>query len=327
MTGTAYRTPSVSVVIPLYNKADDVSRAVLSVLAQSVSDFELIVVNDGSTDGGETVVARLEDPRIRIVNQRNAGDGAARNRGVLEASGELIAFCDADDEWMPAFLETVIRLAERFPQCDVLATSYVIRERDGLDFAAPVVSGGHGGLWEGVLEDYFATASKSGTPWLSSCVAVKRDAMMAVGGFPTGVKVGADLLGWARLASAYEIAISTSPQAIFYLRGAFPAAPVRTPELPDTVGAELARMAAAAPSQRQPAMRRYAGMWHRVRAMMFVYHGRRSDAFRELRKALRYSPADSRIYALSVLALMPTGLSDRALGAITRWKATPRRLT
>lgn len=99
----------VSVVIPLYNKAPYILRTLESMAAQTYSDFEVIVVNDGSTDDSEAVARQFQDKRVRIVSQANAGPGAARNRGVAEAAGELVAFCDADDEWLPHYLETAMQ--------------------------------------------------------------------------------------------------------------------------------------------------------------------------------------------------------------------------
>ena len=102
----------VSVIIPLYNKAAHVGRALRSVSAQTFGDFEVIVVDDGSTDGGAGAVGLHADPRVRLVSQSNAGPGAARNRGAAEAGGEVLAFLDADDEWLPGFLEEGVRLLD-----------------------------------------------------------------------------------------------------------------------------------------------------------------------------------------------------------------------
>lgn len=107
----------VSVIIPLYNKEPYVRRALLSVAAQTFGDYEVIVVDDGSEDAGARVVESFAresgaGARLRLVRQQNAGPGAARNRGVEEARGELVAFLDADDEWLPGYLEECARLLE-----------------------------------------------------------------------------------------------------------------------------------------------------------------------------------------------------------------------
>ncbi len=108
--------PRVSVVVPLYNKSATIGTALGSVLGQSYRDLELIVVDDGSTDGGASVPAAAADPRVRIISQANAGPGAARNRGLRESRGEYVAFLDADDEWQPDFLETAVGALDGDPE-------------------------------------------------------------------------------------------------------------------------------------------------------------------------------------------------------------------
>ena len=102
----------VSVVVPLFNKAGYVTRCLDSILGQTFGDFELIVVNDGSTDGSEVLVSSYTDRRIRLIGQANAGPGAARNRGLMEARGEYVAFVDADDEWLPQYLESGVNILD-----------------------------------------------------------------------------------------------------------------------------------------------------------------------------------------------------------------------
>jgi len=109
----------VSVVIPLYNKEDYVVRCVNSVLEQSFTDFELVIVDDGSTDNSAHLVSQFTDPRIILVHQGNTGPGAARNAGLLRSKGKYVAFLDADDYWNKDFLYVAVSRLESASQCDV----------------------------------------------------------------------------------------------------------------------------------------------------------------------------------------------------------------
>jgi glycosyltransferase involved in cell wall biosynthesis len=105
---------SVSVVLPLYNKAAFLRRTLDSIAVQTFSDFEVIIVNDGSIDGGEALAEAYPDSRFRTLHQANAGPGAARNRGLAEAKGSFIAFLDADDEWLPEYLERNLKFIKTY---------------------------------------------------------------------------------------------------------------------------------------------------------------------------------------------------------------------
>jgi glycosyltransferase involved in cell wall biosynthesis len=119
--------PKVSVVIPLYNKAPWVRASLDSIARQTEPDFEAIVVDDGSTDEGADIVGRYPDRRFRLVRQPNAGPGAARNRGIAEARSGVLAFLDADDEWLPGFLDAGLRaLAAAGPDVAATVCGYVL---------------------------------------------------------------------------------------------------------------------------------------------------------------------------------------------------------
>lgn len=111
----------ISVIIPLYNKVHTIVNTLNSVLNQTYQDFEVVIVNDGSTDNSvEVIKQNFNDSRIRIINQKNAGVSAARNRGVKEAKGDWIAFLDADDEWLPEYLSTLISALAHYPDAEMI---------------------------------------------------------------------------------------------------------------------------------------------------------------------------------------------------------------
>ena len=126
MNKTEVNPVQVSVVIPLYNKKDVIARAIKSVMHQTCQNFEIIVVNDGSTDAGQDVVSEISDvdARIRLIYQANAGPGSARNHGLKQATGEYILFLDADDEILPEFLDTAVKTFADNPDVSVYAASH-----------------------------------------------------------------------------------------------------------------------------------------------------------------------------------------------------------
>lgn len=127
----------ISVVIPLYNKAHTIVNTLQTVFNQTYQNFEVVIVDDGSTDNGvQLIQERFDDSRIRIITQENAGVSVARNRGIDEAKGEWIAFLDADDEWLPEYLASVDSAIVRFPSCGMILTgrmcqNYQTRDRKG----------------------------------------------------------------------------------------------------------------------------------------------------------------------------------------------------
>ena len=124
-----------SVVIPMYNKAEYIRYTLKSVLAQSFHDFEVIVVDDGSTDNSLKIARQTDSDKIRIIAQENQGTAVARNTGIEHASGEYIAFLDADDEWKSNYLETIDTLTDKYPQSDIFVTAYrVIMGKDKYNY-------------------------------------------------------------------------------------------------------------------------------------------------------------------------------------------------
>jgi glycosyltransferase involved in cell wall biosynthesis len=303
--------PSVSVVIPLFNKEKEVLRAVNSVLSQTISDFEIIVVNDGSTDKGPDLVRAIQDPRIKVIDQENVGVSAARNRGITESRAELIAFLDADDEWEPDFLETIMHLKNKFPSYDVFATNYVFRRKNNL-MRDTVIRGLPEDFKEGILFEYFKIASQSDPPLWSSAIAITKSAILSVGGFPVGITAGEDLLTWARLAAKYDIAYATEPKAYFCESEALSDYP-RIPQVPDIVGQQLRLLLEHEEKVRLNGLREYIGLWHKMRANMFIRLHQSGDARKEIVKALSYSKSDIKLYLLAFLTILPSKIAKQVM--------------
>lgn len=308
--------PMISVVMPLYNKEREVNRAIQSVLNQTVTDLELIVVNDGSTDKGPDLVRSINDPRIRLIEQENAGVSAARNRGIEEARSELIAFLDADDEWKTDFLETIVRLRSNHPSCSVFSTNYLFYDVKGSQ-RFPIIRGVPGFPWEGILTDYFGVASKSDPPLFTSAVAVKKQAMAAIGGFPTGVTFGEDFLTWAKLALKYNIAYSTRPCTMYWIPMRIHDRPGRFNNLIDIVGQELEKLIEDAESTKAAGLKRYAALWHKMRASILLSLGDREGALTDIKMGIRLSRGiNLKLRVYRVIALTPGRLSGSLFESI-----------
>jgi hypothetical protein len=297
-------TPRISIVIPLYNKAALVQRTLRSVLAQGCDDMEILVIDDGSTDGGDEVVRGMLDARIRLIHQENRGVAAARNRGIAEAAADWIAFLDADDEWLPGFLETIFRLRAQFPGCDVFATAYSYCLPDGRR-VPPTFRGFPSADAAFAFEDYFAVASRSSPPICSSAVAITKRALESVGGFPEGVTSGEDLLTWARLLVRYWCAYSPGAKALFHCQGEAWGPPVRRHNVPDVVGLELAKLVLAAPQPMRKSVQRYVALWHKMRASVYLRSSNRPMAFQEICTAFRNTLWMPKLYAYLALCAVP----------------------
>jgi glycosyltransferase involved in cell wall biosynthesis len=200
---------NVSVIIPLYNKAPYIRRTLDSVLRQSFQDFECIVVDDGSTDGSGDIVEGVKDSRLRLITQSNAGVSAARNRGIEAALYPLVAFLDADDEWLPDFLCASIKLHIEHPE---IVASFTNFKRS--DCGNPIHHADERGVR--VLKDYFAFCLfNQGLGMCSSVVVARRETLLEVGGFPMDRKMGEDLDTWARLAWSGKIGYIPETLAIY----------------------------------------------------------------------------------------------------------------
>lgn len=196
-----------SVIIPLYNKELSINSTIQSVLDQTFQDFEIVIINDGSTDNGVKIVEAIDDQRIRLIHQSNQGVSSARNKGISEASYEWIAFLDADDNWSEEHLKEVHTLINKFPECKVFSTSFEFSDKRE-SFRHPRTDAHF------VVENYFKEVMMEVVLW-TSVVVVNKVCFDNVGAFINHLSRGEDREMWARLARNYEIVKSNRVTAVY----------------------------------------------------------------------------------------------------------------
>lgn len=188
--------PDVSVIIPTYNYAQFLAESIQSVLQQTYSEFELLVVDDGSTDQTRQVVAQFEsDPRVRYLFQENRGDAAARNTGINHTTGRFVAFLDSDDLWLPEKLARQVEVLQLRPEISVVYTAIVLQQIDEQRRLPPPPAWRESTLYEELLYRNVITGSHSS-------VMIRREVFEQVGLFDDAFRIS-DRDLWRRLAERH----------------------------------------------------------------------------------------------------------------------------
>tara|TARA_R110002012_G_scaffold17930_4_gene66660 strand:+ start:31487 stop:32425 length:939 start_codon:yes stop_codon:yes gene_type:complete len=207
--------PLFSIIIPLYNKENFIVNTIQSALNQSCNDFEIIIINDGSTDNSLEKLHKITDPRITIFTIENQGVSHARNFGIDKASAEYIAFLDADDLWLPNHLESLKQLIKSFPKCGLYANAYVKRKGDItlVSYYKNIPNN-----FSGIIEDYFESSLSSSIAW-TSAVVIPKKVLETLHGFDENITLGAgeDTDLWIRIALQYSVAFNNNVTAIYNL--------------------------------------------------------------------------------------------------------------
>lgn len=193
----------ISVVIPIFNKRDTVEKSVRSALSQTFRDIEVIAVDDGSTDGSADILASIHDGRLRIVSTLNGGVSRARNTGIELAKSDLVCLLDADDSWSENFVERMHLLANRCPDAGLLCGRYQIEDEKGMRrIGSYSLAANHFGY----VQNFFRTYRESNSLLCSSSVAVRKEVILGIGGFPTKASVGEDVFTWLEIAKCHAVA-------------------------------------------------------------------------------------------------------------------------
>ncbi len=278
--------PRWSVVVPLYNKEAFIQATLRSVLEQAGADLEVVVVDDGSSDGSAQRVLELADPRVRLIHQANAGVSAARNRGVADARGEWVVCLDADDLLHPQALEAYQQLSTRYPQASVLGgqaervdhavlSAYAFSE---LPHPLPMFEVNN-------LPQFFV---RRGLPFSSSSVALKREFLLAHQlGFPEGESMGEDLDLWLRAAEHSPVACAALPLVLY--RVGLPSSLIGSYQglelLPVWQRLRERALSEAMPEALRPASLRLAAEAQVTQARRLAKAGQRRQAWQHLRQA------------------------------------------
>ena len=197
-----------SVIIPLYNKEKSIRNTIESVLSQTFPCYELIIVNDGSTDNSLQIIQSIKDKRIKITTKENEGVSSARNVGIRMAKGKYIAFLDADDIWVPEYLDKMNKLIEDFKEASFFSCQFYI------DNGADVTIRNAIHNKRGYVEDFFKAYYSAPVVW-SSSVIVNIECFNEVGFFNSKYTRGEDLDMWFRLAKKFKLAFEPKPLSIY----------------------------------------------------------------------------------------------------------------
>ena len=205
--------PQISVIIPLYNKGFIIAKTLASVFAQTFTDYEIIIIDDGSTDSSVEKVNQFDDSRIQLFQQVNHGAAAARNLGIEKANYELIAFLDADDYWFPNHLATLVQLYENYPNCGIYASRYLTKIATNKTITNSF-SNCIPDDFQGIIPDFFK-ASLINRVATSSSILVPKTILIQNNGFNKEVTSGQDLELWTKIGIKNRVAISNKTTAIY----------------------------------------------------------------------------------------------------------------
>jgi len=188
--------PLISVITPTYNRADFVVEAVESVLAQTYPHFELLIVDDGSTDNTREVLEPyLKDGRIRLFYQENQGQSVARNRGLDEATGDFVCFLDSDNAWLPDKFEKSLKAFDDNPGSDVVYGDFIVIDEQGREIGTNRMKRHSGRITPHLLHDNFVSMNTTMT---------RRQCFVDMGGFDKNDRLAEDYGLWLRLSTRYK---------------------------------------------------------------------------------------------------------------------------
>jgi glycosyltransferase involved in cell wall biosynthesis len=317
--------PKISVIIPVYNGEKTISKTIQSVQAQTFSNLEIIVINDGSTDGTLEKISTIKDSRIKIFSYTNGGLPVARNRGISHATGEFLTFLDADDLWTPDKLELQLAALQAHPEAGVAYSWSVFMDEQGEYFHEddPILYEGNV-LPKLLLRNFIAHGSN---------LLIRREAIESVGEFDPTVPPCADWDFYLRLAARWSFVVVPKSQILYRQSSSSMSAKVEEMEKYSIMVVEKAFQSAPQELQYLKSQS-LAGVYHYSAELLLRHSTNNRSEFKQVSKklwmAIQLYPKillTKKIQRLLIKWLLhqiiPTEVANSALQFIKKVRATP----
>jgi glycosyltransferase involved in cell wall biosynthesis len=291
------KPPKVSVIIPTYNRAGTLSECVESVLGQTFQDYELIVVDDGSTDDTREALERYRD-KLHYIYQENQGPSRSRNRGISEARGELIAFLDSDDVWTPDKLEKTVPALEGDADAGIIFTNVIFQGPGGEIVRVTE----YGGLTQGQLRDMMMER----TLIVTSSAVVRRRVFEEIGVFDETLTYAEDWDMFYRIVRKYPAKIVRDKLTIYrFSKNSMLANHEKREKLVQDTFTVLERIYSYPENVgRHEEKKRFYGRYYRELGESDLFNGRPNGARKFLFSSLHYQPASLKTYVLLLKTIL-----------------------
>lgn len=313
--------PSISVIIPAYNAERTIITTIESVLSQTYSDFELIVINDGSTDNTLNLINEIKDRRLKVHSFQNAGLPTARNRGIKLATGGFISFIDADDLWTPDKLEKQLEALQSRPDAGVAYSWTVLIDESGKFLSATDRIHFDRNVYNHLLVKNFITSGSN--------VLIRTEAIKTVGLFDPALNSAADWDYWIRLARKCDFALVPRYQILYRVWSKSMSHDIESIVSKNLKAIDRAFL--AAPVEMQQLKSKSLSIANQYFTFLYLNHKPNSNwlnnAFEKLKESIRLYPwiifekiTQSQILTILLYYLLPYGVSTKVIGFIRRIK-------
>lgn len=300
-----------SVIIPAYNAAKCIRRSVNSILKQSISDFEIIIVNDGSTDDTISIIKSFTDSRIKIINQKNSGVSVARNNGIKNAKGSFICFLDADDEWYVNHLEVLNNAIQTYKNKLFFVTysntelldGTIIREVEHDDLKDPFY-----------IEDFleYEYQQKMRKCFNTNCVCVNKKAFEKYGLFEVGVKISEDVDMWNRI-MLFEGKVIIPIETVLRHRDYSQATRSMPLGAPFIFNKRISKylLSDMLSEKKKNELRRLYNIMELTSARSFIIHGYKKEGVKTLKNIDKYYVSKKKYYESLIALLIPSWMMKK----------------